>query len=305
MTADDTASDPFASAPEQATPSTPTADAPAGESPPGAAQESQAPVDTFDGGQFNPDDLPPELQPAWKQLQAAYTRKTQEMADHMRPFEELAGVDPAQLQQASQLLGRIQDPEGWLNLHAELTAALQQHGMMPEEAAAVAEEAVAAEMDMDGMDDPDIAPLVQQINSMRGELDEFRTEREMQQEADQAERIQTALVGELTRQESVIRQNNPDYKETDYDAIYELADHYDGNLFQAQEAYERFVADRVGRYFAAKEGAASAGSVQPAPAGAGVPSSNEEAPESLEAAAAEAEELLRRLVDAGEIDLDF
>src|SRR6266511_2123467 len=49
-----------------------------------------APVaDTFDGGKFNPDTLPAELQPGWKQLQADYTRKMQEVAEQRSQFEGL------------------------------------------------------------------------------------------------------------------------------------------------------------------------------------------------------------------------
>jgi hypothetical protein len=93
-------------------------------------------ADTFDGGQFNPDTLAPELQPAWKQLQAAFTRKTQEIALERQQFE---GLDPQVAREAVELYSALQDPSYLQQFHQELTVALQQtHGLSPAQASAEA-----------------------------------------------------------------------------------------------------------------------------------------------------------------------
>src|SRR6185312_3269254 len=72
--------------PEQAAPA-----APEGQPAPESATLFETPAesegDTFDGGKFNPDLLPDELQPGWKQLQAAFTQRTQELAEQRKQFE--------------------------------------------------------------------------------------------------------------------------------------------------------------------------------------------------------------------------
>src|SRR5690242_18392814 len=90
-------------------------------------EQSARAEETFDGGKFNPDELPAELQDGWKQLQAAFTQKTQELAAQRAQLEALG--DPEVLQQAVDLYGRISDPQNWAQLHGELTQAMQQMGM--------------------------------------------------------------------------------------------------------------------------------------------------------------------------------
>ena len=115
--------------------------------------------------------------------------------------------------------------------------------------------------------------------------------------------MHNALVGELTRQENAIRQVRPDYTDADLDAIYELSSFHNGNLIEAQHRYEAIVGNRLERYFASKQSAAQDPSVQP-PAGAGVISTQEDTPETLEEAAEWAVEHLRGLQAQGE-DLGF
>lgn len=64
------------------------------------------PVDHFDE-KFDPSTLPPELQPAYKQMQAGLTKKFQAHAEERQAFEQ----QQAQLAEQQQLLERIsQDP---------------------------------------------------------------------------------------------------------------------------------------------------------------------------------------------------
>jgi len=80
--------------------------------------ETSAPTgdtDTF----FDPNDLSPELQPAYKQMQAAYTRKTQAIAEQRRKIEEYDRFmsDPqyrqALIQQYAQSQPAAQSADEW------------------------------------------------------------------------------------------------------------------------------------------------------------------------------------------------
>lgn len=282
---------------QPADPAAPAASEPVGEQP--------AP-DTFDGGQFNPDELPPELRPAWRQLQAAFTRKTQELAEVRKQYDALGGLEV--VQQAVELYHRIADPAEWPALHAELSQAMEAYGLTPAEAAAEAtrqmEEAANAQQgpDLSALEqDPELAPLAAIIREQQQKLAQFEQMLSEREQAEEAERLHMALVGELTRQENAIRQARPDYSDEDIDAIYRLSSFYNGNLIEAQHAYEDIVAKRIERYVSAKESAATETASQTLP-GAGVTSVQEKLPETLEEAEAWALEHVRGLQAQG-VDL--
>ena len=267
-----------------------------------APPAAEAAEDTFDGGMFNPDTLAPELQAGWKQLQAAYTRKTQELAMQRQQIEALGDVES--LQQAADLYNRLADPSSWPQLHAELSDAMQQYGMTPAEADQAATEALqegaAHAPDLSGIEgDPELAPLAQHIQSLQTRLDQFEQQAAQEREMMEAEQVHAAMVGELTRQETAIRQARPDYNDQDIDAIYQLSSFYNGNLIEAQHRYEDIVAERMQRYFDHKQAAAQDQSVQP-PSGADVLSSEDKMPETIEEATEWAVEHLRNLQAQGE-----
>lgn len=310
----------FGGSPDQATPPAPQSGAPAGEpvqsqvqpepAAPGEpsvpdAQAPAAPVeDTFDDGTFNPDQLPPELQPGWRQLQAAFTRKTQELAEQRKQFEALGDVDPNVLPTAVELYNRIQDPHSWVQLHQELGQLMEHYGLAPvsehpEQPAAQPEAPALPE----GLaDDPELAPLLQHVQQLQARLDQFESssqERAMQAEA---ERQQAEFMAEINRQESAIRQMNPEYADKDIDRIYELAVYHEGDLMQAAQSYEAMKQDAIAAYLASKSGAHAAHSAQPQ---TNVPSAPvERRPEemTLQEHEAEAVERLRALQAAGELD---
>jgi len=123
--------------------------------------------DSFMGEDFNPDLLPEELQPGFKQLQANYTRKTQELAEQRKQFEGLG--DPEQVQQAVELFESLKNPEYLQSFHQELGSVLQEMGLTPAEAAQVAQEITdeqAAEPQLSPdlqqlvASDPDLTPLL-------------------------------------------------------------------------------------------------------------------------------------------------
>lgn len=310
------AADAGTAAAEQARFSTPTPDSPAGESPsapvqpepvaPPAAEEvveEPAVADTFDGGKFNPDELPPELRPGWAQLQAAFTKKTQELSEQRRQFEALGSIE--ELQQAAELYERISDPSNWAVLHAELSAAMEQHGLTPAEAHAAATQTLQENQpDLpalpDEVDDPELAPLQAHLKAMRAEIDGLRAEREAERQELEARRLHLQLVNQMQEQQAIIRQNNPSYGDEDLTMVTELSSFHNGDQLAAQERLEAYVADRIARYYEEKTAVPSAAHKAPATPVAPAPPAEEM---TVEQAAREAEEYVRQLQAAGELEL--
>jgi hypothetical protein len=299
---------------EQA-PAAPAPVAPVGETapvqPPAQPETPAAPVDTtpdlFEGTPVNPDTLPAELQPLVKQLQAAYTQKTQSLAEERRQFDALGS--PEEVQQAIDLYTRISDPTNWPQLHSDLSDLMVQYGLSPAEAAAeataiVEEQAAAVELPGDA-DDPELAPLYKALQQQQSQLEALKAERQgeltARQEQEKAERLQMAIEGEINRQQNAILQSNPQYGDGDMDAIFELSSYYGGNLLDAQKRYEGLRAEWVGRYVEQKSTAATAQGAHPAPAAAPL-AERPEGPQTVQEAADEIEEYMRRLQGAGELD---
>jgi hypothetical protein len=222
-------------------------------------------ADTFDGGQFNPDTLAPELQDGWKQLQAAYTRKTQEVAAQRQQFEQFGDLNS--VTQAVELYRTLQDPQALTQFHAELTKALEQQGYTPVQASAAAAQQIeqAVTPQGQGLTDqlaklaqeyPDLAPLIEQgtqVSQLQARLDSFEAERNTRLESEQLAYQQMALAGELQRQEMAIRQSNPGYQQGDIDAVYELSAFFDGNLLQAEQRYKEIGNALLDRYLNTKQ----------------------------------------------------
>jgi hypothetical protein len=218
----------------------------------------------FDGTAVNPDTLPPELQPLAKQLQAAFTQKTQALAAERQQFEQYG--DPATVGPAVELYRALQDPTTLTQFHADLTEALKAQGLSPVQASAEAAAQIeqASTLPQDGLDPrlaklvqeyPDLAPLIEQtsqVSALQARLDQFDAAQTARQESEQLAYQQMALAGELQRQEMAIMQSNPHYVQGDVDAIYELSAFFDGNLLQAQQRYEQIGQSLVDRYLSTK-----------------------------------------------------
>jgi len=260
-----------------------------------------AATDTFDGGKFDPDTLAPELQEGWKQLQAAFTQKTQEVAAQRKQLEQFGDLN--QVAQAVQLMHTLQDPQALTQFHSELTAHLQAQGLTPVQASAEAArqiedaQAPAAAPDADRLREefPELAPFLENQQRLEQRLSQFEAQAQQQQEAQELAYTQMALAGELQRQEMAIRESNPTYKDEDLDAIYELSSFYDGNLLTAQQRYEQIVSSRISAYLSDKQSASETSGLGPA-AGAGLPSEQPVAPQTLEEAQRAA---MRYLGEAG------
>lgn len=242
--------------------------------PDGSLSDTPEPVaqDTFDGGKFNPDTLAPELQVGWKQLQADYTRKMQEIAEQRKQFE---GIDPMQARQAVELYQQLQDPDYLVQFHGELTRALEGQGLTNAEARAeaarITEDAAtsptgAADPFAALREDPELAPVADSLAalekrnaSLEERLNAFEQDRQLREQQEAIRLEQMAMAAELQRQEMAIKSANPHYTEeapdgevSDMDAIYALSAHTDGNLLAAQDLYERIGSMHIQRFIAQK-----------------------------------------------------
>lgn len=213
-------------------PATPTVD----EGQQGVTQE-----DSFTG--FDPSALPGDLQEVYKSMQRDYTRKTQELAEQRKAFEQIE--DPVAAAEALQFVQAIQtDPNYAMQVHAALTQELQQAGLSPFEAAQAATDQMQGAVDdsqlwNDAGDEFGVVPP--EIAQELSELKQWRQQMEEQQ-------LQQQWENELSRQTNAIQQQHPEYGESDLEAIYQLAWATQGDLFKAQEAYENIVSQRLQGY---------------------------------------------------------
>lgn len=215
----------------------------------GATDEFTSPdgdPDSFMGEDFNPDLLPEELQPGFKQLQGNYTKKTQELAEQRKALEALG--DPEELAVATEFYKSLQDPEYLKNFYAELGNVVQELGLSTEDAAALeqaalAPEATAApelspELAQLVASDPELTPLAEQLNAMQNELAGFRSEQAAERQALAEERQLMTQAAEIDRMVQAVREEHPDYGDDDWKAIYDRAVAFDGDVLQAAELFE-------------------------------------------------------------------
>jgi hypothetical protein len=298
---------------EQAPETPPAASAPEGE---GVAPEQPAPVappvevaaEVVDSGEqfFNPDALDPALVPGWKQLQAAFTQKTQELAAQRKQFEAFGS--PEELQDAVELYGRLSDPSNWVDLRQQLDEAMQEYGLLPTEAGELAPPAAPALPDLDGLDDPELAPLAAAVKAALGQnatlearLQAFEAERIAAYEAQEEQRAYEARVANVQQQVADLRAANPHYTESDIAQIVKRATAIGDDVAAAAAEHESYWEDRMTRYFQSKQ-SASAPAVQPI-AGAGVSSETVQEPAGWDDTVEGAVEYLRGLQAEGLLDV--
>jgi hypothetical protein len=190
-------------------------------------------------------------------MQGDYTRKMQEAA----PFRQLGnetGLDVDGLRNAAELYSALQDPNQLVQFHGELTAALQAQGLSPAEATAAATQHVTeVAAGGSGTQGEWVDPEEQRFQGLESRIAQFEQAQAQQQANAEAERMQMALVGEMNRQESLVREQHPDWTQNDIDAIYELAPFYGGMLTDAANRYDEIVSDRVTRILNGKGAVAS------------------------------------------------
>jgi len=245
--------------PDQApTPVTPPAEAPdEGTTEFSSPDESD---DSFMGGDFNPDLLPDELKPGFKQLQAAFTRKTQELAEQRKQFEELG--DPEEIRRATDFFQSLNDPEYLQAFHQELGSVLQEMGLTPQEAAEAAQEltneAQPQEIQLPGelqqlvASDPELTPLAKQLASLQNELESFKAAQAQERQELEIERQVMAQTAEIEQMVRVVGDQHPEYSEDDWQAIFDRAQAFDGNVIEAADRYEADKDRIIQSYLSAK-----------------------------------------------------
>lgn len=228
------------------------------------APEAATPEDSFT--KLDPNALPPEVQPYYKSMQADYTRKQQEVAP-FRTLAEETGLDVDGLRQAAELYSALQDPQQLVQFHTELSTALQQQGLTPAEASAAATQHIAETQtgatpaEQNWSDDPE----ERRIQDLESRLAQFEQAQAAQAETMKREQMQVALVSEMNRQESLVKEAHPDWTQSDIDGVYELSAFYGGNLIDASNRYDEIVSDRIARILNGKAGVAANTAMAPLP----------------------------------------
>jgi hypothetical protein len=214
---------------------------------------------SFMGDDFNPDLLPPELQPGFKQLQAAFTKKTQELAEQRKAYEQLGA--PEELQQAREFYQSLQDPEYLKAFYGELGGVLDELGLREEAPAAsesVAPEAPAPaelppELAQIAQSDPELAPFLKSVSEMQQRLDTFEAQQAAREQALAEERQLMSQAAEIDRMVQAVREEHPDYGEDDWQAIYDRSVAFDGDVLKAAELYEADKARILESYLSQKQ----------------------------------------------------
>lgn len=221
------------------------------------AQASQpAPTQTDDAAPVTPTpdqpridpaslNLPPEAQAYLSQrereMQADYTRKTQEVAAQRREAE-----------QAMEFLYALNnDPTFAIQVHQNLTQALQAQGYSFEDASAIAASQQEGGDEWDTFADPYADKIAQ--------LEAWQAQQEQRFAIADAEAQINAGV-------QAIRQANPSYTDDDVKDILTMAFAYNGDVIQAEQAFKA-VTQRVTEGYLAQKASVPASLNQPSGAG--------------------------------------
>lgn len=280
-------------APVAINPETPQAPA----TPEGQAAEEAATDAPDSFTKLDPTSLPEEVQPYYKSMLADYTRKNQEAAPWRKLGEELGIDSPDAIREAATLYAYLQDADNLKSFYEQLGNAL---GTAP--AATPAAEAQAVD-EFASLDDPAVQQLRSEIQSVRQEL--------AARDAKAAEDAQRwALLGEMNRQEAMLKEQHPDWGASDGDnmsdewkAVWNLAPTFGGDLTAAAAHVEAVQNAAAIRLLNGKAQAASTeGLTPPAPSriAAPAPPSVDGEDYDLKGPTAQAIEYLRGVVNASE-----
>lgn len=175
----------------------------------------------------DPEQLSPEMRKMFDGMQSSYTQKNQELAEQRKQYDELGDVE--RIKQSLQFVDSLQDPSNLVQLHGELSEYLQQAGLTKAEA----DQAATSKIQEDSANaDPFAEETVE--DPFRQELDELKQFKERYEQ----EKLTNDIEASLTRQENMIRQQNPTYTDNDVQTIYQWSYAYGGDLMAAQQAFE-------------------------------------------------------------------
>jgi len=209
------------------TPAAPTNDSTATPAAPeGTSTEEAATAAPDSFTKLDPNALPPDVRPYYDSMLADYTRKTQEASPWRKLGEELGVESPEAIRDAAQLYAYLQDPNNLREFHAQLGSML---GGQPEPAATPVAPSPLDTPDL-GLEDPALAAI-------RGELDAVKQALIQRDAQAQAEQVQWALLGEMNRQEALLKEAHPEWEPDgdEWTAIWEMAPAFNGDLTAAAQ----------------------------------------------------------------------
>ena len=199
-------------------------------------------VESFTG--FNPSDLPEDLQSVYRSMQGDYTRKTQEIAELRRNYEQYdafseSGVDPNYALQAADFYTKLDtDP----TFAKQVVDNIQRNlGNVGVEQQSIGDAPYNDSVNSEGYDS--LPPVLQQELA---EMREFRSDMLFQQE-------QAETIAGLEYVEQEIRLSNPHYTDDDLSSIYDLAYSTDGDLSAAADAYHNIQQRVMSGYLQSKQ----------------------------------------------------
>lgn len=176
-----------------------------------------------------------------REMQADYTRKTQEVAAQRREAE-----------QAIEFINALNtDPSFAAQVHASLTDALQAQGYSYEDASAM-----ASQQTQQGYEDESfVDPYMQKIQ----ELESWQAQQEQRFAiADATQRIESGI--------NAVRQANPNYGDEDIKDILTMAFAFNGDVVQAANAYQS-IQQRVTEGYLSQKSAVPASLNEPVSSG--------------------------------------
>ena len=187
---------------------------------------------------LDPSSLPEDLQLYYKNMQADYTRKTQEIAEQRKQYQQLteSGIDPNYALEAVGFLQRLDDDPAFAADVARQLAPQQESPMTVQQPS---EDSVPNDSGDYGNLSPDLQAELQAMREFRSSFNEQQREQEM--------------LSELQFEEQQIRTQYPHYNDTDIENIYQVAHATDGNLLAAQEVYTSMEQSILNKYLQSKQ----------------------------------------------------
>lgn len=183
---------------------------------------------------LDPNALPADIKPYYDSMLSDYTRKTQEAAPWRKLGEELGIDSPDSFREAAELYSYLQDPNNLHLLYSSLGNVLGQGGQpqAPAPATGYAQQVPQGpEDEFASLEDPAVAELKQQMQALTGYIQE-------REQAQQQEALQWALLGEMNRQEALLKEQHPDWGDEEWGALWNLSVAYNGDLVQASNHIE-------------------------------------------------------------------
>tara|TARA_R110000823_G_scaffold277831_2_gene396328 strand:- start:12652 stop:13449 length:798 start_codon:yes stop_codon:yes gene_type:complete len=187
---------------------------------------------------LDPTSLPEDLQLYYKNMQADYTRKTQEIAEQRKQYQQLteSGIDPSYALEAVGFLQRLDDDPAFAADVARQLAPQQESPMTVQQPS---EDSIPNDSGDYANLSPDLQAELQAMREFRSSFNEQQREQEM--------------LSELQFEEQQIRAQYPHYNDTDIENIYQVAHATDGNLLAAQEVYTSMEQSILNKYLQSKQ----------------------------------------------------